>query len=497
MKQKRNKHKVIVIQHNSGRSPRRFFANAITKGIRGALVVTLATLAIVSVAYAGSLTPSAAPAATMHSLADVAGSGFATATHSLKALFDSIHGAYDSASVTANADGSVMERLQFIQQNLPGGFSFGSADSDNVLTSAGGTYSAANLTSANVKLNVAFGTGSGSQTGTFSGSGNFVYGDDDPSKVLTTASSTGTWDASNLTASVVQLGTTFATSTTGSLTPDGGTASTTDLFTGKTAHLSADWTLDTGTLDLACNTSTFDGTANLVATAYDGAGDGTNRWCVTESGDAVAGDITSGKIAWVDGISITGTLSSANLANMFNGSISGFAGGSQANGGGDDYNNGGAAPSDTYKATWTACNAGNSYCGTGLSSADAKDENTGLIWSLPCNGSGCASFSDSSAITYTWDSSGGNNNSQTASQLCSAGSHGDSGWSLPHQKQLMQAYVDGSYGNLEAAGVNRSHWSQTTYSPSTSNAWYVSLSHGNTNVTSKTSSLYVRCVRSA
>ncbi len=92
----------------------------------------------------------------------------------------------------------------------------------------------------------------------------------------------------------------------GTLAP-GGDAIAADLFNGKTAHLASDWTLDTGTLDLACNTDTFNGTSNRVADAYDGGGNGTNRWCMTDSGDATAADIAAGKIAWVDGFQLTGT----------------------------------------------------------------------------------------------------------------------------------------------------------------------------------------------
>jgi hypothetical protein len=179
------------------------------------------------------------------------------------------------------------------------------------------------------------------------------------------------------------------------------------------------------------------------------------------------------------------------LANLWNGTSGAFTGGSQANGGADDYNNGGAAASGRYAKGWTACNAGNSYCGTSDAGADAKDDSTGLIYSLPCNGSGCATFSDASPITYSWDSSGANNNSRTASQLCSD----HSGWFLPHQKQLMQAYIDGSYGNLEAASVLRVYWSATTNSNSTSVAWFVGLSNGYTYYYVKTSANLVRCVR--
>src|SRR3989338_1828903 len=188
-------------------------------------------------------------------------------------------------------------------------------------------------------------------------------------------------------------------------------------------------TLDFPTLSNLCDADTSNNSAGTLAVtaAYLSVG---NTWCGT-----------------------AGTL----LANLFNGTNTGgtFPGGSQANGGVDDYNNNGTRPSDTYSKGWTACNSGNSYCGTSDSGADAKDDSTGLIWSMPCNGSGCASFSDASPITYSWDSSAVNNNSRTASQLCSD----HAGWDQPHQKQLMQAYIDGSYGNLEASGVTRNYWS--------------------------------------
>ncbi len=114
--------------------------------------------------------------------------------------------------------------------------------------------------------------------------------------------------------STVKLGTSYL-GVVGTLTPDGGTASTADLFSGKTAYLNDDWVLDIGTLNLACNTSTFDGVANLVPDVYDGEGNGTNRWCITESGNATAGDILSGKTAWVDGQLITGTIATQLLSN--------------------------------------------------------------------------------------------------------------------------------------------------------------------------------------
>jgi hypothetical protein len=226
-------------------------------------------------------------------------------------------------------------------------------------------------------------------------------------------------------------------------------------------------------------------------------------------------------------LGVPGTL----LGNIFNGSCNNpddsdtacnffntaYPGGSQANGGVDDFNGyhlGGTPPSDRYSTTWTTCTSENNYCGTGDSGANAKDNATDLVWSYPCAGSGCGSWDTSDAATlttgclpegacafltsdtlYSWNSSGGNNNSLTASQLCS----GHTGWSLPHQKQLMQAYIDGSYGNLEPQGVYRYYWSATVVSFNNNYynvwAWLVNLSDGYAYDNRSYSAHSVRCVR--
>ena len=86
------------------------------------------------------------------------------------------------------------------------------------------------------------------------------------------------------------------------------TIDTTKVFTGST-YLGV-----TGTLTGACATSTFDGTGNKISDAADGSGNGTNRWCMTDSGDAVAGSILSGQVAWVDGQAITGSILTRTLS---------------------------------------------------------------------------------------------------------------------------------------------------------------------------------------
>ena len=220
----------------------------------------------------------------------------------------------------------------------------------------------------------------------------------------------------------------------------------------------------------------------------------------------------------------------ADLSNMFNGSSTTVDGGSQADGGIDDANydlNGvpQTPPLDRYKSTWEQCIESNDYCGTDTnnnqvndSGANAKDLATGLVWSYPLKDAGGATFDTAPAdvtgcdtgscayqntdTTYSWDSSNANNDTGlpeddtvklTAQELCSQ----HTGWSLPHQKQLMQAYIDGAYGNgrLDTEGVDRHYWSATTNSDGAGSAWGVYLSHGSTYGSSKDGNLSVRCIR--
>ena len=448
----------------------RFYCNR--KALSFFSVMVLVVLATVGIGFvrAGSLSPSAAPGGTMYTLNDI----YTRLTTNAIAT-EGNHSLSSSASPA-----STMHTLKEIYQSIP--------------TIVVGT--------------VKKGT-------TYLGITGTLYGDTDASKVLTSASGSGagTYNATNLTVSNVKSGTAFGVSSSGTLTPDGGTSSVADLFNGKTANLTSDWTMDTGTLNLACNISTLDGTVNRVPNAYDDGGDGSNRWCITDSGNAVAGDILSGKTAWVDGLAISGigtvfaygdsigakvlgtaTGAGTALTSLFNGSDTSitFPGGSQGSGGVDDFNNAGAAAVGRYSKGWTQCIGGvggNNYCGTGSDKADARDDSTGLVWTFPCNGVGCTSFSDASPAAYSWDASAANNAGKTASQLCST-----AGWSLPHQKQLMQTYIDGSYGNLEASGVDRNYWSATTVSLNTANAWNTNLSYGSTSNNTKTNSNFVRCV---
>jgi hypothetical protein len=75
-----------------------------------------------------------------------------------------------------------------------------------------------------------------------------------------------------------------------------------------------------------------------------------------------------------------------------------------------------------------------------------------------------------------------------------------SDWRLPEIKEL-ETIVDYSIYNPSinttyfTNTANVRYWSSTTYATSTSGAWIVNFSDGNSNHDTKTNSRYVRCVR--
>jgi Protein of unknown function (DUF1566) len=181
----------------------------------------------------------------------------------------------------------------------------------------------------------------------------------------------------------------------------------------------------------------------------------------------------------------------------------------QALGGVDDYNDAQSAyPTGSYQGSWTDCTAGNNWCGTGDSTyADAKDNQTGLIWSIWLD----------SGTTHTWFWA---NNCYYSGVSTDCDTDGEAGcrctkltegsktgcealpggaWRLPYQKELMQAYINGSskatVSYLSSTGYH--FWSSTTLSYSTNLAWITALSYGSTYADAKThgTSYRVRCVR--
>ena len=322
---------------------------------------------------------------------------------------------------------------------------------------------------------------------------------------------------------------------TGDCPEPGGTATAADLFNGKTAYLAGDWSIDTGTLDLACNTATFNGTANLVADAYDGGGAGNNRWCMTDSGDAANTDIASGKVAWVDGVAVTGTASGgytygdsdpwyvlgtadgAGLAmkDTWSGSSTTYVY-PQSAGGVDDCNYNGSAcdsyPVESYGSStpWTQCTAANYYCGTSATttcSGDVcwRDDSTGLVWSDQISSSidwfAANNCEDDALRGDGTCSTHGEENCQCFKKTSSkTGCEGlaDAGWRLPDQKEWMLGYVNGMQNhipNTSSGSTFYYFWSATTRSNYTFLAWVVYPALGFVTNFNKTSNYRARCVR--
>lgn len=183
------------------------------------------------------------------------------------------------------------------------------------------------------------------------------------------------------------------------------------------------------------------------------------------------------------------------------GSVAGYT---KALGGVDDYNNNQTIPSDTYKKSWTVCNADNSYCNTSDSNAERQDPNTGLIWSSRISSSAnwftannCQQPSNGVAPTGANACSSNGDVGCVCTKLSSSKTGcealGDGNWRLPYQKELMLAYIDGSYSELTNSTTY--YWSSTTTSTATQQAWSTYLYHGITINTNKTSNVSVRCVR--
>ena len=183
-------------------------------------------------------------------------------------------------------------------------------------------------------------------------------------------------------------------------------------------------------------------------------------------------------------------------------------------GGVDDYNNSEDIPADTFTENWTQCTSANNYCGTDdatVCGGDVcwQDNRTNLVWSDYWNGgenknwfwaNNCAqpeSAENPGTCTDNYNEACQCVKLTSSKTGCEA--WGDGNWRLPHQKELMQAYIDGSWCNspnicaLPHAGYY--FWSATTQSNPTHCAWFTSLTNGYTNASTKTSTNDVRCVR--
>lgn len=250
----------------------------------------------------------------------------------------------------------------------------------------------------------------------------------------------------------VKLGTNYGNENIGSLTPTSGAASTldataSDVLAGKVFFGSGDndWTPTTGTLEIF----DYEAQKNQIWDDWKGS-----------------------------------TSSQATLADAWTNS--------------QDQNK--------EESTWET------YTDTNLSGALVasgevkKDTRTGLYWTncydVTSGGGSCDTIENSFVLNGVisdtddgLDAEGG-----AAVDFCEAlalDSNGDgtdeTDWYLPSQKELMQAYINGSANNIPEPA--RLYWSSTEYYNSSSNAWNVLLFNGNATNGTKTFLFYARCAR--
>jgi hypothetical protein len=271
----------------------------------------------------------------------------------------------------------------------------------------------------------------------------------------------------------------------GTLAPGGG-ATAADLFDGKTAHLAGDWTLDTGTLDLACNTAVFDGSGNKIPDAYDGDGNGNNRWCMTDSGDATEADIVSGKKAWVDGVELTGTMAINPAPVPKTGQAKCYDDGGDERacaGTGEDgeHQKGVAWPDPRF---------------TDNSDGTVTDNLTGLIWLQNANCAAAARNWQTALNDVAQLNTNGQMNGNPCGDTSNGGTH-QTDWRLPNMRELYSLIHFGqadpaTWLNTQGfSGVkSKEYWSSTTGEDLTTGAWNVNLGDGCVHSWAKCWSLY-------
>jgi hypothetical protein len=161
-----------------------------------------------------------------------------------------------------------------------------------------------------------------------------------------------------------------------------------------------------------------------------------------------------------------------------------------------------AGDDNVWKDVTTSNGVTASSCGTTATNCTMQDKITGLWWSKR-------------QIGLTWNAAlttcGTTLNTTTYAGNSAAGYNGQTGWRLPTQKELLDAYNHGirsAASDRWAAGANNNwiteaamnsyFWSGSTLSDLTHLAWLVSLSNGrpnHINSSQKTSGWDVVCVR--
>ena len=221
--------------------------------------------------------------------------------------------------------------------------------------------------------------------------------------------------------------------------------------------------------------------ANIRSTVEIFGVSGNSNVVNTSSGNAIAGDIASGAIAWVGGAEVTGSfdpwtpqwLQTKDDRVNFEGTAGEYTG---------------------EEASWETVSGSpfSTASTTLLSGTVKKDLRTGLWWSDRSN----TTLSNSFTLTADGTRPTGGDSIAFCEALNTANFGGTNpGWYLPTQKELQQAYINGSANNLPSPGYH--FWSSTEVSWDPAYAWRVYLRTGRTDLNTKVTdgSYYVRCVR--
>jgi hypothetical protein len=132
-----------------------------------------------------------------------------------------------------------------------------------------------------------------------------------------------------------------------------------------------------------------------------------------------------------------------------------------------------------------------------MSGVVKQDTRTGLWWSGIMTTGAVTAVASSTTNNFTLAADGSRPTGGNAIGFCDAlnaiNFGGYNNWYLPTQKELMQAYIDGSANNLP--NPDDRFWSSSEISWDAAYAWSVGLGNGGTYAYTKATSYYVRCVR--
>ncbi len=138
-----------------------------------------------------------------------------------------------------------------------------------------------------------------------------------------------------------------------------------------------------------------------------------------------------------------------------------------------------AGDDNVWKDVTTTAAGAASNCATDGARCTMQDKITGLSWSkLQTSAIWNVAWSNCQSLNYS----------------------GQTGWRLPTQKELMEAYTHGIRSAartnwMTEANMNNGFWSGSSMSLGTTNAWYVNLANGSTSLNLKGTPNQVVCVR--